>query len=146
MKKLRYSISIKTKAEVVWNKMLDDKTYKIWTLEFAEGSYFEGSWQKGEKIKFLIPSGDGMVSEIAENIPNQFLSIKHLGFIKNGIEDTTSDEIKAWAPAFENYSFKEIGNETQLNIEIDATDDFADYMDNTWPKALAKLKELCEAK
>lgn len=146
MKKLQYHININAKAKDVWNKMMEDETYRIWTSAFSEGSFYEGSWRKGEKIKFLIPSGDGMVSEIADNIPNEFLSIKHLGFIKNGIEDTTSDEIKAWAPSFENYLFKQQGNETQLSIEVDATDDFADYMDKTWPKALAKLKEICEAK
>ena len=46
-----------------------------------------------------------MVSEIAENKPNEFISIRHLGYIANGIEDTQSEAIRAWAPAYENYTF-----------------------------------------
>jgi hypothetical protein len=37
-----------------------------------------------------------MVAEIAENRRNEFISIRHLGFIANGIVDTTSEVVKAW--------------------------------------------------
>jgi hypothetical protein len=85
-----------------------------------------------------------MVSIIAENRPCEFLSIKHLGEIKNGVEDTTSDTARAWASALENYSFTDVGSLTRLEVTVDVTPDFEEYMNRTWPKALAALKDLCE--
>ena len=43
--------------------MLDPENFKIWTAEFCEGSYFEGSWAKGSKIKFLTPDGENIHSQ-----------------------------------------------------------------------------------
>jgi len=95
MKKLQYAITIHSRKETVWKTMLDSETYKLWTKAFCEGSYYEGSWDKGGKIRFLTPEGEGMFSTIAENRLFDFLSIKHLGIIKNGAEDTESPESKS---------------------------------------------------
>lgn len=51
---------------------------------------------------------------------------------------------QAWAPAFENYTLKSVGAGTQLIIELDVAGDYQDMIDEIWPKALAKLKEICE--
>jgi uncharacterized protein YndB with AHSA1/START domain len=99
MNRLQFSIVIKAPRQKVWSKMLDQEGYSSWTADFAAGSYYEGSWEKGEKIRFLIPDGSGMISVIAENKPYEFISIKHLGFIKDGIENTDGPEIKGWAPS-----------------------------------------------
>lgn len=102
MKTLHFTTLIHASREAVWNVMFAPETYKIWTAEFSEGSYFEGSWAKGERIRFLSPDGCGMTSVIAENRPHEFLSIRHLGIIKDGVEDTESEEARSWAPAYEN--------------------------------------------
>ena len=145
MKTIHFAISINAPKEKVWHAMLDPESFKIWTAEFCEGSYFEGSWSKGEKIKFLTPDGDGMTSMIAENKPYEFLSIKHLGCIKGGIEDPESPENKSWEPAFENYTFSEHDGASDLKVNMDVTSEFEEYMNNAWPTALARLKEICEA-
>lgn len=67
--------------------MLNDQTYHEWTSVFATGSRFEGSWEKGSKILFLDGEGAGMVSTIVENKPYKFISIKHLGEVRDGVED-----------------------------------------------------------
>ncbi len=97
MEKLNFSIKIKAPREKVWSTLLDDKTYRIWTSVFAEGSHAVTDWKEGNKALFLDGKGQGMVSTIAKNIPNEFLSIRHLGMVKDGVEDTESDEVKAWA-------------------------------------------------
>ena len=51
-----------------------------------------------------------MTAVIVENKPNDFVSIRHLGVIEKGVEDTTSEKVRA----------------------------------DTYPRALALLKELCE--
>jgi len=139
-----FSVTIKAPKQKVWSKMLDHGGYEAWTDVFSPGSTYEGSWEKGEKIKFLGPDGAGMTALIAEHKPFEFLSIKHLGFIKDGIEDTESPEIKAWAPIFENYTFSENNGVTEVKVDIDETAEFGETMEQTWPIALAKLKALCE--
>ena len=119
MNKLNFSIVINAPKKKVWHTMLDDATYRQWTTPFNEGSYYKGDWSKGSKIIFLGPNPEtgkegGMVSRIVENKLYEFMSIEHLGMINDGVEDTTSEEVKKWTPAFENYTFKEKNGETQV--------------------------------
>ena len=124
--------------------MFTDATYRQWTSAFCEGSYFEGGWNTGDRIRFLSPSGRGMLSVIAESRPGEFLSIKHIGMIVKGIEDTTSEQVRAWTPAFENYTLTTSGADTEVKVAMDLPPEHEQYMLDTWPKALAKLKQLCE--
>lgn len=149
MQKLHYSIVIYAPKEKVWHTMLDDLTYRQWTEAFHPGSYYQGDWAKGSKIVFLGPDPEtgkegGMVSRIAENKPYEFISIEHVGIVKDGAEDTTSAEATKWAPAFENYTFKEKDGATEVLVDMDALEDNAKMFDDMWPKALTKLKELAE--
>ena len=85
-----------------------------------------------------------MVSKIAENIPNRFVSIQHYGLLKAEKEITEGPEVEKWANGFENYTFEENNNITTVTVDLDTTEDFLGYMNETYPKALDKLKELCE--
>ena len=85
-----------------------------------------------------------MVSTIAKNIPFEFLSIKHLGFVKNGIEDTESEEVKKWAGALENYTLKEAGESVLLEVSMDMNDEYKDYFLKVFPQALQLVKDLAE--
>ena len=145
MKTLHFSQHIQAPRALVWQRMLDDASYRQWTTPFCEGSYYEGSWQQGQPMRFLSPGGDGMVAVIAENRLHELLSIKHLGVIHKGVEDTSSDEVKRWAPAYETYSFRDAdADATELTVTMDCTEDYEDYMAKAWPKALATLKAICE--
>lgn len=151
MQKIHESIFIGAPVKKVWDTMLQDVTYRDWTSAFNPGSYYVGSWEKGADIRFLGPSPDGtggeggMVSRIADNKPYEYISIEHLGFIMNGKEDFTSDMVKAWKGAHENYTFTEKDGGTQLDIELDTSDSEKDMMEAMWKKALPRLKELAEA-
>jgi len=72
------------------------------------------------------------------------MSFKHLGMVKNGVEDLNSEQIKEWPGALENYRLKTLEGKTELVVDMDMTDEFKDYFINTWPKALDKVKELAE--
>lgn len=129
--------------------MLDDTSYREWTKAFNEGSYYKGSWEKGSKILFLGPDPQtgkegGMVSRIADNKPYEFISIEHLGIVQNGVEDTTSEAAKKWTPAYENYTFKEKDGTTEVLVDMDAEDEYADMFKKMWPAALDQLKTLAE--
>ena len=149
MDKLNFSIVINSSVENVWNKMLGDKTYRIWTEAFAPGSHYKGDWSEGSKILFLAPNNEGimggMVSRIKENRKHKFISIEHLGIVKDGNEDTSSDEIITWAGAHENYTFvKKDNNTTEVIVEMDSNEEYAEMFKGMWPKALNILKELSE--
>jgi len=145
-KTLTFAIDIAAPRALVWETMFDPEGYKIWTAAFCEGSHFTGSWDQGAAIRFLAPNGDGMVAEIAENRPHEFVSIRHLGEISGGVADTTSDKVRAWAPAYENYTFSERDGGTHIEVAIDTVPEYVQYMENTFPKALELLKQLCEGK
>lgn len=146
MNKISMSERIHAAPKTVWDTMLGDATYRDWTSAFAEGSYFEGSWEQGKEIRFLSPQGGGMAAVIAECRPYEFISIKHVGVVKEGGEvDTESEAVKKWAPAFENYRLVQVDGGTEVQVEMDVTPDFEGCMKETWPKALARLRALCEA-
>ena len=144
MEKLNFSIKINAPREKVYKTMLEDKTYRIWTEAFHPGSYAETDWKKGSSARFLGPEGDGMVSRIAENIPNEYISIEHLGMIIKGVEDTSSDEVKKWAGSMENYTFRDADGGTEVLVEIDSDENYSKMFNEMWPKALNKLKEISE--
>lgn len=142
--RIQFQTTIKAPRSVVWEMMLGAESYPRWTAPFSEGSYYEGSWDQGSRIRFLSPSGDGMVAEIAENRPGEFISIRHLGCVVKGVEDTESESVRAWAPAYENYTFSSVPEGTKLVVDQDVAEDFAQMMQEMWPKAFEELKRLCE--
>jgi len=148
METLLFSILIKADKPKVWNTMLNESSYRMWTKEFHEGSYYEGSWEKGSEIRFIAVNKegkvDGIYSRIKDNIPFTFISIQHLGTIANGIVDTTSEEVKAWAPSLENYSFIETSKGTEIKVEMQVEESFRPMFEEMWPRALRALKRMCE--
>lgn len=145
MKTLNFSITINAPVEKVYKTMLALDTYKEWTTPFEPTSYYEGDWTEGSVIKFLSARGGGMYSEIAENKQNEFVSIRHLGMIDvNGAIDIESDAVKAWAPSYENYTFVGKGNETEVKVDLGVPEEWEEMFNESWPKALLKLKEICE--
>ena len=142
---LHFSILIHAPREHVWRTMLHSPTYERWTAAFCEGSRYEGSWDAGSTIRFLGPQGDeGMVATIAEHRPAAFVSIRHLGYIHGGVDDTTSEAVRAWAPCHENYTFTDADGGTLLQVDADVFGDFEAFLAEHWPLALQALKTLCE--
>jgi uncharacterized protein YndB with AHSA1/START domain len=148
MEMLHFDITINASAEKVYNTMLGKKTYSEWTAEFNPTSTFKGSWDKGSKILFEGTDQDGrtggMVSRIKENIPNRFISIEHVGIISNGEEITSGPEVENWSGVLENYLLTSMDGKTLLSVELDSNDEFKSYFYETWPKALKRLKSICE--
>lgn len=146
---MHFEITINAPVTKVWDMMLAQETYRQWTAAFEPTSYYEGSWEKGSKMKFLGAGGSGMISQIVENIPYKFISTEHLGEIKDGVEDTTSEAVKKWLPAFENYTFTDNGDSTLLQIDMEMgsseeSKQMKEMFEGMWPKALLILKEVCE--
>lgn len=117
--------------------MLAPDTYRQWTAGFCEGSYYEGSWEQGAAIRFLGPSGDGMLATIAENRLHEFISIRHLSCQENGVVKTFPE------PLFENYTFADHAGGTLLEIGMDTTAEYEAMFSEMWPHSLQLLKTIC---
>lgn len=151
MKKIHFQVKISAPLEKVYDRMLglsNKSTYEKWTALFNPTSTYEGNWNKGSKILFVGTDEQGkkggMIAEIAENIPGCFVSIRHYGMVKDDQEITSGPEVEKWAGGLENYTFAEKEGVTTVSVDLETAEDFVDYMNNTYPAALAKLKEICE--
>ena len=149
MKQMNHSIVIKARPEVVWETITDPRKYQEWSCVFMEGSYFDGGWNQDDAIRFLTINSDGklegMVSEIAESRYPEFISIRHLGYIMDGVVDTESEAIKAWAPSYENYTLDLIdGDHTRFTVNMDTEDAYTEMFEEIWPKALELVKKISE--
>jgi uncharacterized protein YndB with AHSA1/START domain len=147
---LHFELDIDAPVEKVYRTMIDGKGFADWTSESNPSSHFRGSWEKGSKILFLGMDQDGkmggMVSSIRENIPYRFISIEHRGVVEDGKEIMNGPEVDEWAGGLENYSLREAKGKTWLSVDVDTNQKFKSYFEATWPKALNKLKAICEAK
>lgn len=104
MNKLQYTIKINAPVNNVYDLMLgisDKSTYEQWTAMFNPTSTYEGNWNKGSKMLFVgfdeKGNKGGMVSEIADNIKNKYISIRHYGMVLENIEITSGQEVEKWA-------------------------------------------------
>lgn len=145
MQKIILSTTINAPKEKVWEVLWDIDAYQAWTKAFNESSTVKtDNWKEGSKLFFLGASGAGMVSEVVANRPNEYMSFRHLGMVKDGVEDTTSEEVKKWAGSLENYTLKEKNGATELTMDMDINDEYKEMFEKMWPAALANIKALAE--
>lgn len=145
MKRKKYQMEMNASREKVWKILWEDETYRQWTAPFMEGSHAKSDWQEGSKILFLDPNGSGMIAIIEKKEAPSKMFFKHIGMIKDGVEDTESEEVKQWTPAVEQYTLSEKDNhKTLLTVEIDIAEKYLQMFDDMWPNALNKIKALSE--
>lgn len=145
MKKIQQSIIINASREAVWAAIINDHKYRLWAEAFVPDTYFAGSWQQGQSIKFLMKDDQdqllGMMAEIAESEHLRRISIQQLGMINGEKVDFFSDE----APVYENYELEQISPQlTRFSVDVDVHEDYLDDLTDGWIEALSKLKEVCE--
>lgn len=140
----QFTVTIDAPREKVWKTLWEDASYREWTSAFGAGSHAVSDWKKGSKILFLGAPGNGMTSVISDLIPNEYMSFTHKGEVKDGVEDFSRAEAQGWANAQENYTLKNVDGKTELIVDMDISNEFADYFTGTFPKALALVKEIAE--
>ncbi len=141
---LNKSVVINSSAEKVWNAIVDNENYKLWTAQFCAGSYYEGEMTYDSKIRFLSPNKSGLSSVVRVCIPNFQISFEHLGFIKDGVEDLDNPEFSGWKGARETYTLREENGKTTLEIYQEMTINEPEFFDKSWDKALAIIKQIAE--
>ncbi len=143
-----FRIVIDASPETVYNTLTDPANFKTWTAPFQPTSYFEGEWKQGSTIHFLSldESGNrmGLISKVIENVPFGQITLQHFGLIQEGKEITDGEEVEAIKGAIEQYTFVSKGGQTELEVKTEIFIELKDYFEETWPKALQVLKQLCE--
>src|ERR1700743_3527339 len=108
MKKLEFKIDIAANREKVWNIMLNPETYKEWVNISCPGSYYEGNWKQGEKVRLISPGHGGTLTTIVENRQFEFIMAKHIAVVNpDGTEDRDSGVAKGWIGTIETYTLTE---------------------------------------
>jgi hypothetical protein len=145
MKKIAYQISIAAPKQKVWDTMLQPDTYQEWTGAGWPGSFYKGTWTQGETIDFISVDGSGTRALVEELIYGNAIHSQHVAILLAGGEpDTGSDLAKSWVGTTESYGFTESDGVTSLTVDIQAEPQWEKMFNDGFPKALNKLKEICE--
>ncbi len=144
IKRLEFSVDIKAEKTMIWKALWNESSYPEWAGVFFEGSFMvSDNLEEGSKVHFLGPDQNGIYSSIEKHIPNEIIQFKHIGTVVEGKEQPINNESKKWSGATEIYLLTE-GNETKtLTVKIDVLDEHLEFMTNTFPKALEKVKNNC---
>lgn len=151
MKTLTFQTKINSSAAMVYEHMLglkNKETYERWTALFEPSSTYEGDWAKGSKIYFLSKDQGGkkhgMMAIVKENIPNKYVSVRHIGFVDADQEVLIENDDPANGEMLESYTFTEENGVTTVDVSVDTEDKYVDYFNKAWVLALEKLKADCE--
>ena len=148
MKTVQFTKEINATAQKVWDTLWNPDTYSKWTRAFDPddplGGSMQSDWEVGGKTLFLDSSGSGMVSTIKTIDEPYELVFEHLGEVVDGKEDTTSEEVKAWAGSLEEYYLTEWNGVTTPRAAVQTPDEGEDIMANGFTKGLEEVKRLAE--
>ena len=142
--RLEFSVEIKAEKTSIWKALWNDNSYRKWASVFFEGSYaVSDNWKEGSIVHFLGPDQSGIYSIIEKHIQNKIIRFKHIGSVVNGKERPIDNESKKWSGATEVYTLTETNDTRILAVEIDVLDEHLEFMTNTFPLALEKIKNNC---
>ena len=142
--RLKFSVDIKAEKTTIWIALWNESSYREWASVFFEGSYaVTDDWKEGSKVHFLAPDQSGIYSIIEKHIPNNIIQFKHIGNVVRGKEQPIDGETKKWSGATEIYKLTEGKDTNTLTVEIDVMNEHLEFMTNTFPQALEKVKDNC---
>lgn len=147
MKKLEFEKKINAPAQKVWNVLWSNETYGEWTKHFSPGSQMIlNEWEEGSTVKFVDADGKmGMINTIHKlNKPHELI-FSAKGFVKDGVEDYDSDEVKKVIGAQEGYELKEVDGVTSLKGFVETTPEYEEHMKEGFEKGFEEVKRLAEA-
>ena len=113
------AIDIDAPPERVRDVLLDDATYRQRTAEFMAGSYAETDWREGSTVRFLDPSGSGLLAHIAASRHPELVDIEYDGLVADGKDDTESDHAREYRGSRETYRLTRTPSGTHLDISAD---------------------------
>lgn len=149
MKTLQFTKEINAPVKKVWEALWNKDTYPQWTATFNPdpngSSSMQSDWEVGGKTLFLDTNGNGMVSTIKSVSEPYEIVFEHLGEVKDGKEDTTSEKVKIWAGSLEEYHLSEDNGVTTLRASVQVAEEWEEMMNNGFTEGLEIVKRIAEA-
>lgn len=144
------SISIKAPKETVWEILTGYPHVNTWGQVFMEGSTVEGDYVPNGTLLYKDVDGNGMKCIIREFNPGKQLVIEGVANLLQGAElkegDEGYDKFKEWLGSTDIYKLADEGTHTTLTLTTTLpNEEMAKLFNESWERALAKIKELSEA-
>jgi uncharacterized protein YndB with AHSA1/START domain len=92
-----------------------------------------------------MPDGKGMYSMIEQCQPEQLMDFRHLGNIKNFVEQPDDPDNAGFSGSKETYNLTEENGITRLSVQTEAPESLLDFFESNFPLALEKVKSLAES-
>lgn len=146
IRRLVYKVNIHAPRETVWRKLWGQESYRNWTSVFDSGSHYKGELSQGARIHLLSGSGEGMYSDVAYMKENEQLIFSHIGMLQNGRELPVDEDTAQWSGSLESYILSGVPGGTQVRVEVDCAPEYREHMNEKFPLALQRLKEITENK
>ena len=145
MTRMTFTTKIQADKSKIWDVLWGDSTYPQWTSAFFEGSHAEcEDWSEGNIVFFLSPDKNGMFSRIDKCIPNEVMTFKHLGMVKDGEKQPVNEE-ESWYGNLESYYLTQEDDGVLLKAELDTEESYVESMNKSFGKAFEIVKKLSEA-
>lgn len=141
MHTLNFQVQINSPARTVWNVLWQDATLREWAGIVDPGTYMVGELVEGATVQFNSAEGYGVTSLVAKLIPNEFILFRHKADTKDIGESRRHDQ---WTGGEESYTLTEKDGITTLMLQFDVPDDLVEVMNEVYPRALNRIKELAE--
>lgn len=101
-----------------------------------------GELKEGGEVQFIsAENGYGVTSLVEKLTPGEFLQLRHSADTQDTGERERDDE---WTGGTESYTLDEKDGVTTLTVTLDAPPGQVEYMQNAYPKAMERVKELAE--
>lgn len=142
MKEIKFTILINTTKEKVWNTLWLDKTFLEWASIIDPGTYMMGELKDGMEIQFISSeNGYGVTSLVEKLIPGEYLLLRHSADTQENGERMRENQ---WTGGKESYLLTEKEGQTVLTITLDIPEELNDILEDSYPKALERVKILAE--
>jgi uncharacterized protein YndB with AHSA1/START domain len=94
-------------------------------------------------VKFIFWAALTMECMATSKYPEK-ITFKHIGNIKDGVEQPLDEATTAWSGAIEDYELTTKGDHTLLYVTFDTVEGYLDFFKDAFPKSHQLLKEICE--
>ena len=141
---IKKEIDINAPKDKVWKVLLEDATFRVWGAEFSPGTFAISDWQVGSKVTFQDASNSGLVGKIVEHVPNEVITMQYYAELQDNREVYDTPDAEAIKGGIETYHVSEKDGVTHLTIAADMSMRMAELMEDSWDRAILKIKELSE--
>ncbi len=143
MQEMKFQTAINATKERVWDTLWQDATFRQWAGLIDPETYMVGELIEGQEVQFIsAANGYGVTSLVEEVTPGEYLLLQHEADTQDSGNDTRE---KQWTGGKEVYELLENDGVTTLTITFDVPGELEEIFNVSYPKALARIKELAEA-